>query len=579
MVAPVRTAASWLAGRFLLLLLILAALVVHNGNRNEAKALWGQVRALFPGDTTVQDLEAARREFLSISTGRRAEVIESICATQAKGRQQIDARIREIDQMLAVRPSWDLTAPVVIAFANPEERTDYLRRVVENQMLEAERSALAGLRTTAVGQCGSLAGATRDFIRARAVFERARAQYASAKEARARIHERYPLTSLMPMSDAWAPAQRSRVQVEQALQSLRRATAAYLQAQKDLAGARARERLISEPFDAVTQEGLRSFDNELELRRKDLERAAGNWDRLQKSVREMFVAALLILVAVTLLPVLIRAFLYYVVAPAAARRPPIRLVNAAQTAVAPLPDEHFGRGAQSRISAVSLDLPLGVGEEMLVQPDFLQSSSDRARTDTKWVLNWQYPLTSIAARMVALTRIRVSSRQSFVISSKTDPLSEVGVIRLELGSAFTLQPRNLVGLVQRIDAPIRIESRWKLAKLSAWVTFQFRYLVFHGPGTLIVQGCRGVRLEDASISRSIDQASTIGFSANLDYSCRRTETFGAYLLGMRSLFNDNFRGAPGAYAYEEMPYLYKKTGITGRGFEGLVDGILKAFGI
>jgi uncharacterized protein (AIM24 family) len=112
------------------------------------------------------------------------------------------------------------------------------------------------------------------------------------------------------------------------------------------------------------------------------------------------------------------------------------------------------------------------------------------------------------------------------------------------GAALVLQPRNLVGVVQNVGRPIRITRHWRFG-LGAWITFQFRYLVFEGPGRLIVQGCRGVRIEAADRGRSIDQGATIGFSANLDYSRRRSETFGAYLMGMRGLFNDNFSGGPG----------------------------------
>jgi hypothetical protein len=63
-----------------------------------------------------------------------------------------------------------------------------------------------------------------------------------------------------------------------------------------------------------------------------------------------------------------------------------------------------------------------------VHPDFLQSSADRGRKDTKWLLDWRYPFTSLAAGMVALSRIRATSAESFVVSSKADPFAEVGVI-------------------------------------------------------------------------------------------------------------------------------------------------------
>jgi hypothetical protein len=213
-----------------------------------------------------------------------------------------------------------------------------------------------------------------------------------------------------------------------------------------------------------------------------------------------------------------------------------------------------------------------------VQPDFLQSSADSGSKDTKWLLDWSYPFTSIAAGMVALTRVRATAAETFVVSSKTDAFAEVGVIVLPDGAALVLQPRSLVGVVQPIDRPLRIRRQWQFG-LSALITFQFRYLIFEGPATLIVQGCRGVRVEPAGLGRSIDQAATIGFSADLDYSPRRSETFGAYLTGMRGLFNDSFTGGPGYCVYEEMPYFGRKAGITGRGLEGLTDGLLKVFGV
>jgi uncharacterized protein (AIM24 family) len=180
--------------------------------------------------------------------------------------------------------------------------------------------------------------------------------------------------------------------------------------------------------------------------------------------------------------------------------------------------------------------------------------------------------------MVVLTRIRATGPEPVVVSSTTDPFSEVGLIRLSEGAALVLQPRNLIGMVQAIDRPIRIRRRW-LFSLAALITLQFRYLIFEGPGQLIIQGRRGIRVEQAGRGRSIDQRATIGFSPNLDYSPRRSETFGAYLMGMRGLFNDNFSGSPGFYVYEEMPNFGRKSGITGRGLEGLTDGLLKVFGI
>ena len=86
-------------------------------------------------------------------------------------------------------------------------------------------------------------------------------------------------------------------------------------------------------------------------------------------------------------------------------------------------------------------------------------------------------------------------------------------------------------------------------------------------------------MESAGNGRSINQAATIGFSANLAYATTRCETFGSYLMGKQELFNDRFSGGPGFYVYEETPYFGKRSGITGRGIEGVFDTVLKVFGV
>jgi hypothetical protein len=76
-----------------------------------------------------------------------------------------------------------------------------------------------------------------------------------------------------------------------------------------------------------------------------------------------------------------------------------------------------------------------------------------------------------------------------------------------------------------------------------------------------------------------DQLATLGFTANLAYSGIRCETFTDYLLGRDELFNDCFSEADGFYFTEEVPNIHRKSGLFGRGLEGVIDGFLKAFGI
>ncbi len=289
--------------------------------------------------------------------------------------------------------------------------------------------------------------------------------------------------------------------------------------------------------------------------------------------------ALGILLGLIFVPIGIKLFFYFVVAPWATARPPIRLLPAASGGVSSPSTAAIAADGRGKMSAVSLPVVLAEDQELLIQPEYLQSTSLRARKRTKWLLNARFPFSSLLSGMYMLTRVGPAGAEAVVISATKDPLSEVGIIELAQGAAFVCQPRSLAAVIQDRKNPIRITRHWRLGSLQAWLTLQLRFLVFHGPGQLVMKGCRGIRIESAGGGRLINQAATLGFSANLDYANTRCETFVSYWSGKEDLFNDLFTGDSGVYVYEEMPDLKRTTGITGRGLEGFTDAVLKVFGV
>jgi hypothetical protein len=95
---------------------------------------------------------------------------------------------------------------------------------------------------------------------------------------------------------------------------------------------------------------------------------------------------------------------------------------------------------------------------------------------------------------------------------------------------------------------------------------------------LILKGGRGVRIEPAETGRSIGQEQLIGFSAGLQYSSVRTETFLPYLLGREPLLNDTIAAGEGLLIAEEAPLAGRHGGVRS-GLEGAMDAALKLFGI
>ena len=293
---------------------------------------------------------------------------------------------------------------------------------------------------------------------------------------------------------------------------------------------------------------------------------------------QMFNAALIIL-AVILVPIGIKLLFFYVIGPWAARQPAIQILPSANPSSPVQGIVGVGNASSDSASAVSVSVEIKPDEELLVHSDYIQSSSITSTKTTKWVLDSSFPFTSLAAGLYALTRVAPQQTETIVISSSRDYLMEVTVVAVPADSAIVVQPRALAGVLHARLNPIKITSHWRIGHLHSWLTLQFRYIAFHGPAKLIVRGCRGVRVESAGDGRIINQAATIGFSADACYSVRRCETFVAYWRGVEELFNDQFSGANCVYLYEEMPSLHRNAGVTGRGLEGLTDSALKVLGV
>ena len=558
----------------LILLILLAGRYAWEPARDWLKAQSEAARALPAARTAYAEASA---EFDVYAGARQAEAERLAGELAGAPEAALRARRSRIGPAVAAAQR-DRLAPAQLAMAAAAGRSDrilaHYRAAVEVELLERERRAIDAMLAarTAQDRRASLLARRAAAVRQLRASHR---QWLAARD-RAQTLNRRPLagprnllcrTAQPPLGcDNYRALAEARAQMEAALAANRRARA-IIGAVDRAAGALATS-------EAAVEEASSLFDaqrRQIAERQAELARSAGdNWILwIGKPVLETLPIALAILAAAILAPILIKALLYFLIAPLAARRPPIRLVAADGGAVTEL----------SSRSAVSQRLPLDPSDELLVVPEAVQSTSHEADKATQWMLSWAMPLSSLASGMVGLIRIRPRQPDYVLVSATEDPLAEIALVALEEGSAMVLRPRALRGIVQPRGRPVRISRHWRLGHLSAWLTLQFRYLVFHGPCIIIVQGTRGVRLERAGAGRGINQAATIGFSAGLAYGVRRSEAFGAYLLGKQELFNDSFRDDRGYYLYEEMPREGTRTGLWGRGLSGLGDAALKIFGL
>ena len=533
-------AIAWIVRKLGLLLLILAVLLIGAWLRNE----WQELRKLD------QEIEAQQQ----LTAGLRTELGEkdaAIAADQAQWRRQTaiaaQALLSELD-----------TLDAELATAEQQWRG----KLNEFADLERQADAAAAAAARARREWASLDSTFWPWERFTSPKEFAQLEAARLKHA-----------ALEKNAQAWRAAR------DRMAPTIAKSPVASLQQRRQ---ALTREIDDRQKSPSPRQAGLKAdrerkhqqllaADTQLAAKRRKAEEDPRS--TLFRSIKDSLPTALAVLAGILLMPFLIRAFFYFVLAPLATRLPPIRILpNARAPAIAPLLP-----------SGVSAALEIRPGDELLVQPGFLQSSSRPARKRTKWFLNPRLPFASVASGMFALTRVRPEhgAGTQVVVSSQEDPLGEIGVIDLPAGAAMVIQPRSLAGIVKPEGVPVAITRHWRLGSLHAWLTLQLRYLAFHGPCRLILKGCRGVRAEEPRPGqpRLINQAATLGFSANLDYQTVRCETFVPYLRGHEELFNDLFGGGPGRYVYEEMPSRGGRHGASGRGMEGFTDAVLKAFGI
>ncbi len=236
-------------------------------------------------------------------------------------------------------------------------------------------------------------------------------------------------------------------------------------------------------------------------------------------------------------------------------------------------------------SRVSEDVLLAPGETVWVKEKFLQASDEGLQRKTRFVLDWRIPFTSVACGLIELIEMRNAKEEdklSVTFSTQAEPTTELAIVSIPEEGSLILRPHFLAGIVVPDEGMMQIRRHWRLFSLQAWITLQFRFFEFVGPGRLIVAGSRGVRGEllsegSAEKGRRTNQDSTIGFMPSLSYRSVRAETFWAYFRGKNPLFDDLFQGE-GTFLCQEIAV--KGEAATARRFWAqLWQGFTKIFGM
>ncbi|KAB7644864.1 hypothetical protein [Polymorphobacter fuscus] len=541
---------GWIARHALVFVLLIAAMAIYGQYRQSAASSNGV-------STSIARIESARTELANDIEQMRGKAVTGLDDAQRSSQTAIAARIRvatsERDALLRRQPgSADvLRAPRDAIVAG-------VRRDLAIERLDQEIAFLQRLRDNVEtrGRALSLDNQIADLDRRIAADAANIAALPPAMSPQRYVREGLAVRDL---GDVYAERRAANAARRTALIAARRQLGDITAlATPELALAALQARLQPLETAAAAQRQVLEASAEREARR---------W-YAKLGIGDLLWPAFWALLAIIVTPFAIRTLFYWVLAPLASLQRPIKLLDT--TVPIPLPAER---------SSVSKTILLAPGQELLVRQGFEQTVSLGGAKATQWLLDARHPISSLVSGLYFLTRIRGGPGDTVTVSATHDAFAEVAVLGLPAGAAAVLQPRAIAGVVQPIGTPLRVTAHWRLGTLNAWLTWQLRFLVFHGPAEIILTGGRGVRVEPALAGRSIGQDQLIGFSAGIAYSTGRTETFIPYLFGREPLLKDRVAAGSGLLIAEEAPMAGRaKRGIR-HGLEGAIDAVLKVFGI
>ncbi|MDM7955487.1 hypothetical protein [Blastomonas sp.] len=488
--------------------------------------------------------------------GATAAQLDIAARDIADRRRRTDARILSPTQ-LALAAAQGSSERILASYRAEYVDSPVLTRAAALVALRRQNLATAFERQ-------SLASATAAHERQRQAFN-ARVRQRNALAQLARTQRRDPLCRSVAV-----PVVCTRViQLRQMDSELDTARAALAASAQTLAGRRAAVRAMSLQRETVAdsaqiaREANRALAQRVDALSADAASRAPNLVRSALKQHGLH-AALLVLLAV-LLPPVYAMFRYFVLARLIDRSTGLTLRDA-------------GPGSAASRSETSIQVPIDSHTELLLRSG-VQERAVHARADDVLVLDWSIPLTCLAAGLVNLQRFKSPQPDHVTVSAADgEQHHELALVTVPAGGAVVLKPRALIGVIKPRGERLVIERRWRFGSLVSWMTMQFRYLIFAGPCTLIVQGNRGVQVTQATDGRAISRRLVLGFDAGLAYSAVRSASFRPYLFGQASLFDDRFDGT-GSYIHQPRPDGAVRRGFLGRGLKGVGDAVLNAFGV
>lgn len=258
-----------------------------------------------------------------------------------------------------------------------------------------------------------------------------------------------------------------------------------------------------------------------------------NWGTTREAALQKWSQVWLGLLGVVLLillaPPIIRTVAYFVLMPLVSRaQKPLQLATES---------EHPSASLTATPAERTLPIRLSAGEVLSARSEDVRPVQGKVRSQLLY--DWKAPFISYATGLHSLSRITGDQLGTeATLAASADPNSYLMRIDFKDHPGVVMRPKHVVGV---IGAPeLQTRWRWGIQSLATW---QVRYIMFAGTGSLIVQGSGNVEATSpGGKATKMDQHLMMGFDSRLTARINRTEVFWPYLRGTAPLVDDEFTG-------------------------------------
>lgn len=315
--------------------------------------------------------------------------------------------------------------------------------------------------------------------------------------------------------------------------------------QKPLPGNKCKDaqKAVDDAEAALKDAERRKAEADAELARLEKSKESGvGWvvDQFLRSWKWLLAIAVLVL----FLPPVLRLLAYFVLMPLVKRlHNPIHLAAGSEAA-----NPTLRLGTAVRI----LPLQLAEGEVLHARSEHVRPV--RGTVKGRLLYDWSAPFISFAAGLYGLSRITGDAEGTeATLATPDEPNAYLMRIDFHDHPGVVMRPRHVIGVLGRPELTTR--WRWGIQALATW---QVRYVLFAGTGSLIVQGHGDVAATTpGDRATRMEQNLVMGFDSRLNVSVNRTEVFWPYLWGKTPLVDDEFIGSH--------PLVWQKSSTSGPG--------------